>query len=618
MTTTACDASYFGNRRGAERPARRARRQIGLAPRPHPGRARRRPHARRAACSKAMTCCAPPPPCARSAPASRATAGRRLDASTASGWAVSPSRQDVLDLGNSGTGARLLMGLVASHPITAFFTGDASLRRRPMARVTGPLEHIGARIIARDGGRMPLARHRRAPTPLPITYRLPVASAQVKSAVLLAGLNAPGETSVIEPQPTRDHSERMLRHFGAAVDTGRRAGWRPPHHPHRPARAQRRRSRRAGRSVLGRLPDGRGAAAAGLGSGDRGGRRQPAAHAASSTRCARWARDLTSAMSASRPASRSADLDRSRQRRSAASRCRPSARPRMIDEYPILAVAAAFAGGRTVMHGLGELRVKESDRLGRHRPGPRRLRRRGRGRGRHADRRGHGRAAAGRRRGRDPARPPHRHGVPGAGHGGAAAGQRSMTAPPSPPAFPDFVAPMNRLGAAIARREPMIIAIDGPAASGKGTLARRLAAHFGLAHLDTGGLYRAVGAARAGSGGDPADPAAAAEAAAGGPGRRPRRPAAARRGGGAGRLGGRCDSRRCAGAAGLPARLRPPSPGRPARSGAGRARHRHGGLPRGCRQALRHRHPRGAGRHGEPRSCGKPARPLYTRPSCRT
>ena len=137
--------------------------------------------------------------------------------------------EDVLDLGNSGTGARLLMGLVAGHPITAFFTGDASLRRRPMARVTEPLSRMGARIVAREGGRFPLAVIGAA-APLPIEYRLPVPSAQVKSAVLLAGLSARVRPRVIEPLPTRDHSERMLRHFGAAVTVARRRRRRSTHH----------------------------------------------------------------------------------------------------------------------------------------------------------------------------------------------------------------------------------------------------------------------------------------------------------------------------------------------------------------------------------------------------
>ncbi|HSM19335.1 MAG TPA: 3-phosphoshikimate 1-carboxyvinyltransferase, partial [Hyphomicrobiales bacterium] len=122
-----------------------------------------------------------------------------------------------LDLGNSGTGARLIMGLVAGQGLRAGFTGDASLTKRPMGRVLAPLRLMGARII--EGGEnncLPLTLQGTAPA-IPITYRLPVASAQVKSAVLLAGLNAMGTTTVIEPMPTRDHTERMLRHFGAAL-----------------------------------------------------------------------------------------------------------------------------------------------------------------------------------------------------------------------------------------------------------------------------------------------------------------------------------------------------------------------------------------------------------------
>src|SRR6516164_8285697 len=124
--------------------------------------------------------------------------------------------EDLVDLGNSGTSARLLLGILATHPITAFVTGDASLRRRPMGRVVTPLSRIGARFVTREGARLPLAV-RGAADPVPISYHLPVPSAQVKSAVLFAGLNTPGTTTVIEPQPTRDHTERMLRHFGATV-----------------------------------------------------------------------------------------------------------------------------------------------------------------------------------------------------------------------------------------------------------------------------------------------------------------------------------------------------------------------------------------------------------------
>ncbi len=123
---------------------------------------------------------------------------------------------DVLDMGNSGTAARLLAGILATHDLYAVMTGDASLRRRPMRRVIDPLVETGAVFTARTGGRLPLCVQG-ARDALPITYRLPVASAQVKSAILLAGLNARGVTQVEEPEPTRDHSENMLRHFGAQV-----------------------------------------------------------------------------------------------------------------------------------------------------------------------------------------------------------------------------------------------------------------------------------------------------------------------------------------------------------------------------------------------------------------
>ncbi|MCK6417608.1 MAG: 3-phosphoshikimate 1-carboxyvinyltransferase, partial [Alphaproteobacteria bacterium] len=123
----------------------------------------------------------------------------------------------VLDLGNSGTSARLLLGLLASHPITAVLTGDASLRRRPMKRVMTPLRDMGATFMARGDGLLPLAV-RGSADPLCIEYRLPVPSAQVKSAILLAALNTPGATTVIEPVPTRDHTENMLRHLGVQVD----------------------------------------------------------------------------------------------------------------------------------------------------------------------------------------------------------------------------------------------------------------------------------------------------------------------------------------------------------------------------------------------------------------
>ncbi|MBT7942219.1 MAG: 3-phosphoshikimate 1-carboxyvinyltransferase, partial [Alphaproteobacteria bacterium] len=130
------------------------------------------------------------------------------------GGLVEPA--EVLNMGNSGTAVRLLMGVAATHPFKTTFSGDASLSSRPMERVMGPLRQMGAGFTARDGGRLPITVSG-TQTPIPVSYELPVASAQVKSAVLLAGLNTPGQTTVIEPDPTRDHTERMLAHFGADV-----------------------------------------------------------------------------------------------------------------------------------------------------------------------------------------------------------------------------------------------------------------------------------------------------------------------------------------------------------------------------------------------------------------
>jgi 3-phosphoshikimate 1-carboxyvinyltransferase len=267
---------------------------------------------------------------------------------------------EVLDLGNSGTGARLLMGVVAAHDMTAFFTGDASLRRRPMARVAEPLSRMGARFIAREGGRLPLAVIGAA-APLPIEYRLPVPSAQVKSAVLLAGLGAPGTTTVIEPLATRDHSERLLRHFGAAVRVtpegeGRRieltgqpelraADFTVPGDP----------SSAAFPMVAALLMPGSQVVIEGVGV-------NPLRTGLFDT-LREMGADLAFSNERIEGGEPIADIA-VRQTRLEGVEVPAERAPRMIDEYPILAVAAACARGRTVMHGLAELRVKESDRLG--------------------------------------------------------------------------------------------------------------------------------------------------------------------------------------------------------------------------------------------------------------
>ncbi len=175
---------------------------------------------------------------------------------------------DVLDMGNSGTAARLLCGILASHPLFAVMTGDGSLRRRPMRRVIDPLSACGARFSAREGGRLPLAVQGPVEA-LPLEYRVPVPSAQVKSACLLCGLNAPGITRIEEPEATRDHSENMLRHFGASGESGG-SGQGAHHLPARSAGVACRRCCRARGSVVCRIPGGCGAAGARFAADHRG------------------------------------------------------------------------------------------------------------------------------------------------------------------------------------------------------------------------------------------------------------------------------------------------------------------------------------------------------------
>jgi len=267
---------------------------------------------------------------------------------------------DLLDLGNSGTGARLLLGILATHPITAFVTGDASLRRRPMGRVVEPLSRFGARFVTREGARLPLVVSGAA-DPVPISYHLPVPSAQVKSSVLLAGLNTPGATTVIEPQATRDHTERMLRHFGAVVDS-------------EPAEGGGKRVTVEGYPEL--------AAAPIVVPGDPSSAAFPLIAAlivpgsevtiqgvgvnplrAGLFECLReMGADIVLLNEREEGGEPVADL-RARAGTLTGVDIPAERAPRMIDEYPILAVAAACARGRTVMRGLAELRVKESDRL---------------------------------------------------------------------------------------------------------------------------------------------------------------------------------------------------------------------------------------------------------------
>ena len=267
--------------------------------------------------------------------------------------------EDIIDCGNSGTLARLLTGILAACPVTATLTGDASLRSRPMERVFAPMREIGAGITGREGGCLP-AVIRGAERPLPIDWTLEIPSAQVKSAILLAGLQMPGETRVTEPVASRDHTERMLRRMGAPVESSRGAGdcrvhtirggidLRPleievPGDPSSAALVVAAVLAAAGSEVslpgIGTNPLRSGfyqtirEMGAGLETVPVGGEEEPVG-------------DLHVRQGPLRgvlvPAGRAAS---------------------MIDEYPALAVVAAFAEGETVMEGLGELRAKESDRL---------------------------------------------------------------------------------------------------------------------------------------------------------------------------------------------------------------------------------------------------------------
>lgn len=265
-----------------------------------------------------------------------------------------------LEMGNSGTSTRLLMGLVAGHPIVASFTGDASLSRRPMGRVIAPLAAMGASFDASEGGRLPLIARGASPA-VPITYRLPVASAQVKSAVLLAGLNTPGVTTVIEPVPTRDHSERMLRGFGAELTVGIEPGGtrvialrgeaelRPQtiEVPGDPSSA-------AFFIVAALVVPGSDVVIENVGlnptrAGLIGVLREMGGQI----------EELAPREVGGEPV---ADL-RVRHSPLRGIEVDPAVAPSMIDEFPALFVAAALADGVTVTCGLEELRVKESDRL---------------------------------------------------------------------------------------------------------------------------------------------------------------------------------------------------------------------------------------------------------------
>lgn len=265
----------------------------------------------------------------------------------------------VLDMGNSGTAARLLMGVVANAPFTTFFSGDASLHKRPMKRVADPLTQMGAHITARSGGRFPLALTGREL--LPLTYELPVASAQVKSCILLAALNTAGRTTVIEPKPTRDHTENMLNHFGVRIDVTQREDGS------RVIELDGQQELRSADVVVPADPSSAAfiAVAAAI---------QPGSDVTIENVGLNPLRDgIFETLG-----EMGANIEISNLRNQAGEQVGdiriqgsllkgievpPSRAISMIDEYPVLFVAAAFAHGPTTMRGLEELRVKESDRI---------------------------------------------------------------------------------------------------------------------------------------------------------------------------------------------------------------------------------------------------------------
>lgn len=269
--------------------------------------------------------------------------------------------KQVLDFGNAGTGSRLMMGVVGGHPIRATFDGDASLRKRPMGRILDPLKKMGVQLIeAAEGNRVPLTLQGARET-IPIVYETPVASAQIKSAVLFCGLNAPGETTVIEAEASRDHTEKMLAYFGAEITS-------EPHGEHGRKITLKGQPELRSRPIM--VPADPSSAAFPM----------VAALIVPGS-------DITIRSVMMNPlriglittlremGGRIDELDRRVEGGEEVADLRvqhsdlrgvnvPAERaPSMIDEYPVLAVAASFAEGETRMNGLQELRVKESDRL---------------------------------------------------------------------------------------------------------------------------------------------------------------------------------------------------------------------------------------------------------------
>ena len=268
--------------------------------------------------------------------------------------------ENVIDCGNSGTGVRLIMGCMATSPITATFTGDASLNSRPMGRVTDPLALFGAKSYGRKGGRLPLTIVG-AENPVAVTYATPVPSAQVKSAVLLAGLNAPGKTIVIEKEATRDHTERMLVGFGAELTVEETEEGRvitltgQPELKAQKIVVPRDPSSAAFPVCAAIITEGSDVLVPNIGLND--------TRAGLFTTLREMGADLEYENLREEGGEPVADLRAKYSPNLKGIEVPPARAASMIDEYPVLSVVASFAEGDTVMKGVKELRVKESDRI---------------------------------------------------------------------------------------------------------------------------------------------------------------------------------------------------------------------------------------------------------------
>ena len=267
---------------------------------------------------------------------------------------------NVIDCGNSGTGVRLIMGAMATSPITATFTGDASLRSRPMGRITGPVGLFGAQAYGRVGGRLPMTIVGAA-DPVPVRYEMEVPSAQVKSAVLLAGLNVPGQTVVVEHEATRDHTERMLAGFGADISIEETEEGRvitltgQPELQAQDIVVPRDPSSAAFPVCAALIVEGSDVLVPGIGL-------NPTRNGLFTT-LREMGADLTYENERIEGGEPVADLRARYSPEMVGIEVPPERAASMIDEYPILSVVAANASGATVMRGIKELRVKECDRI---------------------------------------------------------------------------------------------------------------------------------------------------------------------------------------------------------------------------------------------------------------